>query len=220
MVVIGPSVAGESSVASASPVREEARSPFRTYRVPTACSMGWDHLQTTSLTTSGMSTPDRRSSRPPAVSDSEIRRFRVLWPAEQVVSEEFSVFEPDPSARITADNFTTASLDAWQAAFWNLYGTVDLDIPLYDMMLQLVGDSTSLAEAIRKRDYTEAFPVLPRIFSWLTTMVSKVRVQTSEYADIGDGKSLSEIVWNKYPSICYHCGFDRCVCILYDVDKE
>jgi len=130
------------------------------------------------------------------------------------------VFRPDESARITVENWATASLDTWQSAFWSLYGPVDRSFPLYDMMLQLVGDATSLAEAVRKREYAEALPLMPRIFSWLSNMVAKVAVQNDRYHDLGDGKSLSDIVWNKYPCICYTCGFERCDCILYDVDQE
>lgn len=130
------------------------------------------------------------------------------------------MFRPDSEVRITADTYASATLDEWQSAFWNLYGSVDQHIPLYDMMLQLVGDSARLAEAIRKRNYIEAFPVIPRMLSWLTTMVTKVAVNNARYHDLGRGRSLAEIVWNKYPTICYQCLHSRCTCILRDIDAE
>jgi len=130
------------------------------------------------------------------------------------------MFKPDESLRITAANYHRATMDEWQAAFWNLYGAVDLQMPLYDMMLQLVGDSTRLAEAVRKRDYREAFPLLAQVFSWLSTMTSKVTLQNEMFADLGDGKSLSEIIWNKYPGICFFCFNAECFCPVMNVDDR
>jgi hypothetical protein len=71
---------------------------------------------------------------------------------------------------------------------------------MHDMMLQLVGDSTRLAEAMRKRDYTEAFPLLPRLFSWLTTMVTQVAEENATYDLLGNGKSLSALVPARRPT--------------------
>jgi NTP pyrophosphatase (non-canonical NTP hydrolase) len=55
--------------------------------------------------------------------------------------------------------------------------------------------------------------------SWLSTMASKVAVQNAQYRDLGPGQTLSEIVWHKYPGVCYYCGQAECVCLLLDVDR-
>jgi hypothetical protein len=52
--------------------------------------------------------------------------------------------------QITSRNFGSSSLDDWQLAFYDLYGDIDRDLPLYDIMLQIVADSTRIAEAMRR----------------------------------------------------------------------
>jgi NTP pyrophosphatase (non-canonical NTP hydrolase) len=128
------------------------------------------------------------------------------------------MYSPDPDARITIENFRTASMDEWQSAFWNLYKSVDSYLPMYDMTLQLVGDSARLAEAVRKRSFGDALPLMAHIFSWLTTMVSKAGLQHDEFENFSAHSRFAEIIWHKYPGICYLCGRSECLCPILSVD--
>ena len=95
--------------------------------------------------------------------------------------------------QITRENFESVSLNDWQQSFYDLYGHIDRDLPLYDIMLQIVADSTRIAEAMRRGSYNIALPYIPRVFSWLNSMTSKV-ARDGQYRDIGGNKTLAWII--------------------------
>jgi hypothetical protein len=116
------------------------------------------------------------------------------------------------------NNFESASLDQWQKAFYVLYGNVDQKLPLYDIMLQMVADSARIAEAMRRGSYHAALNEIPKIFSWLCSMTSKVARNQEQYDDIGGKKSLADLIWNKYPGVCAFCAEPKCHCPALHVD--
>jgi len=118
---------------------------------------------------------------------------------------------------VTSKNFESASLDQWQYAFYELYGHVDRTLPLYDIMLQMIADSTRIAEAMRRGSYNVALPFIPRVFSWLCSMTSKV-AGDDQYRDIGGEKTLADLIWHKYPHVCAFCAESKCLCPALHVD--
>ena len=118
---------------------------------------------------------------------------------------------------ITRENSDSVSLDDWQQSFYDLYGHIDNDLPLYDIMLQMVADSTRIAEAMRRDSYNVALPYIPRVFSWLCSMRSKV-ARNEKYRDIGGDKTLADIIWHKYPRVCAFCAMPKCICPALHVD--
>lgn len=128
-------------------------------------------------------------------------------------------FTVEGQETVTRANASEVSIDAWQAAFWTLYGHKDDKLPLYDMMLQMIVDATRLTEAMRKSRYDEAFTCLPRVFSWLCSMSAKCAANPDEYADLSPvSQTLSEIIWHKYPGVCSLCAQKRCVCPTFNAD--
>jgi hypothetical protein len=119
---------------------------------------------------------------------------------------------------ITALNFGSAPLDHWQEEFCVLYGTLDAQLPLYDIMLQMVADSTRIAEGMRRGQFHVALPYVPRVFSWLCSMTTKCRLD-SDFKDLCSGKKLSEMIWFKYPKVCAFCAKPQCECPAMHVDK-
>ena len=119
---------------------------------------------------------------------------------------------------ITVSNLDDASLDDWQEAFYKLYGEKDRELPLYDIMLQIVADSTRIAEAMRRHSYTVALPYIPRVFSWLCSLTSKV-AGNDKYRDIGGNNSLADLIWHKYPGVCAFCAKPKCLCPALHVDS-
>jgi NTP pyrophosphatase (non-canonical NTP hydrolase) len=118
---------------------------------------------------------------------------------------------------INKGNFRSATLDQWQQAFFELYGDVDKKLPLYDIMLQMVADSTRIAEAMRRGSFNEALPYIPRVFSWLCTMTNKVK-RDEKFRYISEGKSLADLIWHKYPRRCAFCAQPKCGCPALRVD--
>lgn len=119
---------------------------------------------------------------------------------------------------ITRRNFKSRSLDEWQLAFYELYGHIDRKLPLHDIMLQIVADSTRIAEAMRRGSYNTALPYIPRVFSWLCSMTSKVALNQREYDDIGGDKTLADLIWHKFPGVCAFCAEAKCKCPSIHVD--
>ena len=120
--------------------------------------------------------------------------------------------------QITPKNFESRSLDEWQLAFYDLYGDIDRDLPLYDIMLQIVADSTRIAEAMRRGSYDAALPYIPHVFSWLCSMTSKVARNQPEYRNLGGDKKLSDLIWHKFPGVCAFCAEPKCKCPSIHVD--
>jgi NTP pyrophosphatase (non-canonical NTP hydrolase) len=118
---------------------------------------------------------------------------------------------PASYAGPTAATSEALTLDNWEDAFWALYGGYDLELPLFDMMLQMVNDSAHLAEETRKRRLVAAVPFVVRIFSWLCTTVTKVRV-LPRFSDLSTGKRFSDLIWQRYPGTCFLCTYAPCRC--------
>ena len=126
----------------------------------------------------------------------------------------------DDQRSVTTANYREATLDEWQEAFWRLYCKADRRLPLYEMMLQVVVDSSRLAEAMRKGRYVEALPHIPRIFSWLCTLTAKCREEPDRYSDLVSERShLSDMIWQKYPRVCALCAQEKCICPALHVDS-
>ena len=120
---------------------------------------------------------------------------------------------------VTRSTYRQMTLDDWQEAFWELYGTKDSELKMYEMMLQLVVDATRLSESMRKEHFDEALRSLPRVFSWLCNLSKKASC-TPHLSDlIPLDTPISAIIWNKYPKICYLCGRARCMCPTLKIDS-
>lgn len=129
-------------------------------------------------------------------------------------------FTPVPDVQATSSNYRKLTLEDWQHAFWRVYGPVSGDMPLHDMTLQIVADSTRLAEIVRKRAYDEAFAILPHLLAWLFSLSTRVAVSQDALGDYGVGNSLASIIWNKYPRICSTCGRDVCECWQKELEEK
>jgi NTP pyrophosphatase (non-canonical NTP hydrolase) len=113
-------------------------------------------------------------------------------------------------------NYTDATMNEWQRAFWEVYGLQDNDLKLHDMMLQLTVDATRLSEAVRKENFVEALSVLPRLLSWLFSLNSKT---VGSYPDLSPkGALLADVVWHKYPRRCSLCAQRSCICVTWVTD--
>ncbi|HEX7167945.1 MAG TPA: hypothetical protein VF230_13290, partial [Acidimicrobiales bacterium] len=118
--------------------------------------------------------------------------------------------------QLTASSYSSASMDDWQAAFWDVYGLQDTNLKLHDMMLQLTVDATRLSEAIRKENYVEALGFLPRVMSWVFSLSSTT---VGSFPDLSPhGALLSEVIWHKYPGLCSLCAEPRCICVTWVTD--
>lgn len=115
---------------------------------------------------------------------------------------------------ITPQNYRRASVEDWQTAFHDLFGHIDDKRDLDSIWRHAIVNASRVSSDIRKRNFGLAFEHLAHLTNWVMSTIQ--RCQNSEKLD-HDGlfhttKSISEIVWEKYPSICLYCKTKPCSC--------
>lgn len=102
---------------------------------------------------------------------------------------------------VSENNHSEVSLEVWQDYFSQLYSERNKDFtPEVSsfIWLKVIEKATVVGESIRKKNFNDASKALARVFCWLCSFSTK-------NSDMLDTKSLSEIVWYKYPKICSTC---------------
>lgn len=116
--------------------------------------------------------------------------------------------------KITPHNFQKASLEDWQAAFYELYGHIDNRRSIESIWRHAMVNASKFSTDIRKNNFGLAFEHLAHLMNWSLTFVS--RCQNSRKLDKNELfsilKSISEIFWEKYPNICPYCNARPCTC--------
>lgn len=114
---------------------------------------------------------------------------------------------------ISPNDLGKASLDDWVEEFYAIYKDVDRKRSVQDMLLNLVHNGSKVGQAVRTSDLTQAYKQVAHAFCWLATYVAKCSDDNPsnniERVYMLD-KPFREIVWNKYPSVCYRCGTKPC----------
>lgn len=129
---------------------------------------------------------------------------------------------------ITENTLEHHSLDEWVEEFYTIYKEKDRKRTVQEVWLHLVENASKVGECIRTDDLKTAFKELAHVFCWLSSFVAKCNDRDAsnniKKVYLLD-KPLSEIVWNKYPNICYKCGHNPCICPVLsefpsDIDKR
>lgn len=97
------------------------------------------------------------------------------------------------------DEYEKMPLDEWIAVFYEkAQKQLDRLSPI-DIWLRFIENAgTRIAEFIRREEYMEAIKSLGEAFGWLCCFVKKCY-------ELFEIRPLSEVVWDKYPGICYTC---------------
>ncbi len=111
-------------------------------------------------------------------------------------------------------------IDDWEAEFDEIYGRVDQQRSIAEMWLLMMEDASQLAEAIRREKYGEALQKLAHVFGWTCSFVARCRASDMKDTAFRLEKTLSEIVWQKYPHCCALCGHSRCICAVVRGELE
>lgn len=117
-------------------------------------------------------------------------------------------------------SFESAELDMWADWFWTIYGQRVSNRPLFEIVLELVADSTRLSEAIRLDAYDKALPSLASTFSWLCVLFRRCQQHPALGPVLVNEQTLSQVIWEKYPGLCPYCGHAPCVCSVRLVNTE
>lgn len=103
---------------------------------------------------------------------------------------------------MVSDN--TGSLDFWEKAFKQIYfkkNEMEIARP-EEYWLHILEKVGVLARDLRKRKYSEIGEHLAHLFAWLCGFTNS------------QGITLSEAVWNRYPTVCPFCLRGQCECQL------
>jgi len=124
----------------------------------------------------------------------------------------------------TSDAYGRRSLDSWARLFSQQNPRVPGPGGAAENWLWFAGNVASpIAETVRTEEYQKCVPLIAHALKWLCCFVVKYSAQ-QHGERVRFGRRLSEIVWGKYPRMCYACAFKytraevrsrrhlRCVC--------
>jgi len=123
------------------------------------------------------------------------------------------------------------TLEDWIKAFANLYEAPDSMKSGLHIWMNVVDDSSALAEQVRRGLFKRASEIIPHIFCWYCCFIAKYTFATrankqNEAIDslLDDNTSvdnnITSWVLNKYPHSCPACGEDVCACPSFRDEVE
>lgn len=116
--------------------------------------------------------------------------------------------------KITSQNYRRASAEDWQQAFYGLFGHIDDKRSIDSIWRHAIVNASKFSSDIRKRNFGFAFEHLAHLTNWV--MSTAQRCKNSKKLDpakfFHTEKNISEIVWEKYPGICFYCRTKPCSC--------
>jgi len=104
------------------------------------------------------------------------------------------------------------TVDEFVDAFEKVYGNLDRKRSIEQMWLQVVEESSSVAEAVREVNYVDVLSHLVNTFCWICGLVAKCR--GGEKSTLHFKEDFSSIIWRKYPNRCPLCEVDPCQCLI------
>lgn len=112
-----------------------------------------------------------------------------------------------PMGRVMAeDDLTGASLDEWAAAFHKKNKEDCVGKDSSQAWLEFVENATTrIAEFVRREEHASALEAVSIAFGRLCCFVQEYA--TARQREKFTLRQLSEIVWNKYPGVCYFCTY-------------
>lgn len=105
-----------------------------------------------------------------------------------------------------------ATIDDFVRAFQEVYGHLDRRRSVEQMWLQVVEESSSVAEAVREVNYLDVLSHLANTFCWICGLVARCQRETDSVLHFN--KDFSSVIWNKYPGRCPLCESNPCQCLI------
>jgi NTP pyrophosphatase (non-canonical NTP hydrolase) len=120
------------------------------------------------------------------------------------------------------DEIKKYKLEDWVKIFGEMNRNADADRNASSLWLDVIKESTTLAEHVRKDEFQKAIETIPDVFSRLMSFVAKYSINLTPAvirdegidlrSDTDSGLSLTEWVLDKYPGVCSSCAQKPCVC--------
>ncbi len=132
--------------------------------------------------------------------------------------------------KLDLNNVNSFMLEDWVKSFGIIYSEVDFERTATSLWLDVIGESSSVAEFIRREKYNKALDTLSSVFCRLLCFVAKYSINASdtivakEGVDLrsGDNNNFYITKWllRRYPALCSECANNPCICPSLKVDKE
>lgn len=104
------------------------------------------------------------------------------------------------------------NIDRFVKIFADIYGKLDEKRTVEQLWLQVVEESSSIAEAVREGEYPNLTMHIADMFCWFCGFINRIRNAQEEIFKITD--DFSSIIWKKFPLTCPLCHSNPCQCLL------
>lgn len=143
--------------------------------------------------------------------------------------------------KVNFSNAKEVTLDDYADDIQTVWNRLDSERSIYDTWLHTVNHVARFGEAVRRGRYRLLLDELADTVMWFLTFVGKLKqspkariIEIDEEYLLYTSKSLTDIVWGKYPNICPVCFFRhyktvttkdelvgrKCDCLLYSREVE
>jgi len=103
------------------------------------------------------------------------------------------------------------TIDEFVDRFREIYGHIDGSRSEEALWLQVVEESSSIAEAVREIRYEQILSHAANFFAWLCGFMAKCNKELTSICHLSE--DFSEVIWLKYPHICPRCSSNPCECL-------
>jgi NTP pyrophosphatase (non-canonical NTP hydrolase) len=126
------------------------------------------------------------------------------------------------------DEVSTYMLEDWVRIFGDIYRNADADRNASSLWLEVIEESSTIAEYIRREEYKKAIDKIPDVFCRLLCFVAKYSINAADVQNEGidlrpDNNCniyLTEWVLRKYPDVCSICAQNPCICPSLRYERE
>lgn len=122
---------------------------------------------------------------------------------------------------IASENYHSASLRDWHSEFSFIYGLKDEKRSLQTMWLMVVEDASQVGEGIRTNEYAYALDRIAHTFCWVVSFLSKTLQPRHVFPAAKLGFAFADdVLWQKYPGVCYRCLKYVCTCQEQETERR
>ena len=121
-------------------------------------------------------------------------------------------------------------LEDWVTTFGVIYSEVDFDRTATSMWLDVIGESSKVAEFIRREEYKKSLDTLSNVFCRLLSFVAKYSLNASDTIATKEGIDfrpwdnnnfyITKWLLKRYPGLCSMCANNPCICPSLRPDRE
>jgi NTP pyrophosphatase (non-canonical NTP hydrolase) len=121
-------------------------------------------------------------------------------------------------------------LEDWVKIFGDIYGNANAERNASLLWLEVIAESSNIAEYVRREQYRRAIDTIPDLFSYLLSFVAKYSIYATDNVIQNEGIDLrsdedsslylTEWILKEYPGCCSVCAKKPCICPASRYESE